>query len=704
MPAGKPNKEDLRQRREQKNQMLRALAELEQHLSGEAQNGETPDIDLQPRNEAPPPPEPERSARNPYGFHDILTFAEHPYFLGETLTPVQKIILTSFFKGTPGNQDLKLDDHDDGGCSHCVWNYAREFEEEISKIILPEDVFTRPNSKLPVSNIPCYDCTRMDCALRSLRFNQLREEAPTDQVAIDLTHRESKPVTDKFQNQWMLIDDEQMDAPVRNQIKDKLLSNKKLTELILVLGRGAGKSYMVSVIALYMTYQLLRMGHPQQHWGLMDDAITILNVANSESQAKAVFRKIFQLAANSPYFIPFICHSTLTELHLMTPHDLKVYEERVRDGFDKKIGTVVMQSGTSNSATQVGGNVYCLIIDEMAEMSEGNGADLAEELYSKLSPALSRFRGDGRIVCISNPLYEHGKFYELYQQSFVNQNMLMFRCPTKFVNPNVTPEYLEAERTKDEAVFTMQFLAQFRGSARDPFIPEQYVDAAFSKLGNYTRTEKGNAAFMYYAHLDPAHNSDMYALAIVHSEQTHERDATGRPMRRVTVDHINLWKPDEMKNPINVDAVNDYVIDICNRFQIVQVSYDHWNSDGSITFLRSKGVNAIRRQFSPQYQDMIFENLRDLFLNQMIDFYGGDTHYSTSKEFVNMAEITEAKRQFKMLQRVIKHNRPKIEVPEGAGVNDDISDCVAAAAFECLNSQHFRRLPRARVVRMGRWF
>ena len=59
-----------------------------------------------------------------------------------------------------------------------------------------------------------------------------------------------------------------------------------------------------------------------------------------------------------------------------------------------------MTSGTSSSASQVGGNLICVIIDEMAAMSSADGEDGTDsDLYSTLKPSTATFGSDGKVIC-----------------------------------------------------------------------------------------------------------------------------------------------------------------------------------------------------------------------------------------------------------------------------------------------------------------
>jgi intein/homing endonuclease len=1029
---------------QQKEDLLRELTEFSQVFNTDAEIAEEETLftfTSQARSETPAPPEPAKSPKNPYGLHDIITFCEHSYFLGQTLTPMQKIILKAWCMGSEGNQHLHLTNEITSDCSGCAWDYVRAKEEELSKITLGDGVYKLPPGKVPSENSPCLNCIRFCAIARAKRFEQLKYEAINDFELEDVKQREEAELVDRFESEMMLLEREGIPQKTRDQIVRKL--GRTFTEMILVMGRRSGKalelntpvlttngwstmgqlkvgdyvygedgvptrivavspvwenrecfevefttgeviiadaahewtvsdknarkhkdryngvvktqtletrelaqkvkigkeynwaidvamplnkksvelpinpytlgvwlgdgtsqngfitcyeheimqrildtgefekvkphtsnpnlwtcfglktklktlgllankhipdvyfcgsleqrlelirglvdtdghvdaqgyveivsvheqlardiyalvasvglkvklhkdravlngvdcglryrvsfcpyggmkiahlerkqsnckpkvhtlhsshrirdirpcnekhntvcievdnkshlflvgrsmipthnSYLVAILALYAVYRLIKMEHPQKAYGLMDfDIITVLNVAKSEDQAKgAVFEKIFSLVLTSPFFGPFVAHYTQTTLHFMTPRDLEEHERRKRRGITEKKGTIHLISGHSNSSSLVGKTVVVLIIDEMAEMAGKKGDDGKDkELYEKLKKSLATFGSDGKTILLSNPLYETGEFYRLYETSFSRDHVLMFQVPTEICNPTVEKSYLEQERKDSPESYSMHFEAQFASSSKDPFLPPDVVAASFLRLDNIGRTEIGKPGVSYFAHLDPAYNSDMYVLALVHAEpMKDEKDKDGRPLMEVIVDHIHIWRPKDKHNPINPEIVNQYVIDLSKRFNIAQVTYDHWNSESSIWVLKSHGINADKRVFSPGYQDMIFQNLKDLMMGERIHFYGLDTWTQDKEGVLCLQEITEAKKQFTYLEKVIKHNRPKIQAPYG--INDDIVDAVSAAAFECINTKQYKSIARPRGVRMPRAF
>ena len=458
-------------------------------------------------------------------------------------------------------------------------------------------------------------------------------------------------------------------------------------------------SFMVSVIALYEVYQLLMMDHPQGRYGLLDlDEISIINVAVSEGQAKtAIFAKVKPLTLGSPFFQPYIGKDTELEIRFLTPYDQRENERRKKNFISPFMGSIALKCGHSNAPGLVGSTCWCIIIDELAAMA-GETPDSGNDfkLYEDLKPATATFGKDGKILSLSNPKGEIGLLWKLYATRTEDASTLIFQLATWLTNPNVDQTWLAEKKEQDPISFPMQYGAKFSAASEHPFLPEDVVDAAFAQRKYEERSEHPTPLVHYYAHLDPARTSDYYALAVVHLENLNngEMDGDGKPARVVVVDHVHFWKPRGKNVPIDTDVIDDYVIKLNERFHFQQVSYDQWHSTNSIMKLKRHGMNAVMTSFTKEYQDKVFTQLHSIFMKERITFYGRDTRISdpATGNIVSLGDATEARRQFKKLQKKFNGKRYKIEALTGE--QDDICDAVAGAVNAAFTAKVYQSLPR----------
>lgn len=607
--------------------------------------------------------------------------------------------------GQEGSTNIVIDDIPEEeriGCKGCVWNHVQLNERDIAtkkrdgKIV--KTLFT-------VDNSPCLECVRFDDETRKLRFEQAKEDA-TNPDAIRLIDKLiERPIIDGFQSEKDLLFSEEFDPKLRMQVLDKTSKRFKFQELVLVLGRRSGKSFLVSAIALYELYRLISMGHPQARYGLMDfDQIVLLNVAKNEEQAKnAIFAKIKQTVLASPFFQPYIGKDTELEMRFLTENDIKENERRINQGLNPFAGSLVLKCGSSSASGLVGLTCWCIIMDEIAAMAGDNpdsGLDYA--LYNELKPSLATFGKDGKMMMLSNPKGPIGLLYDLHENRQEDPTTLVMRLPTWLANPNIAKDMLENEKRKNSTEFQMQYGAEFGASSSDPMFTPESIQRMFTSMNMVKRQEYATQMFEYYCHLDPARTSDYYALAIAHTENMQGIYGPDRkPAKRVVIDHIHFWNPMTKNQPVSERDVEDYVINLNAKFKFVQVSIDQWNSQSSIIKLRSHGINIVERQFNKEYKEKIYTELSQLIREDRIDIYdlSGGSYLDSAGNQIELNEIQEAKTQFLFLQKKWKGKRYYIE--SLSGYKDDICDAVAAVSYECSTNKIVAKLPSSRMISLG---
>jgi hypothetical protein len=658
------------------------------------------------RSEVAPPLKPAKDRFNPDQIVDIITFIEHPYFCNLKPYPWQKLILKCFYMGQEGNTNLVINESDNQeDCKGCVWDYVQKNENEFLKARSENRQF---KTIFNVVNSPCLQCKRLNNDVRQERYKFAKDEATNPDAERQVKILEARPIIDGFQSEFDLLYSEEFDPKLRMQVQEKCSKRYKFEELVLVLGRRSGKSFLVSAMALYELYRLISMGHPQARYGLMEfDEVVILNVARNEEQAKkAIFSKIKQTVLASPFFAPYIGKDTELEMRFYTEHDREENVRRKEQNINLFAGSLVLRCGSSNASGLVGLTCWTIIMDEVAAMAGDNpesGVDYA--LYDDLKPSLATFGKDGKMMLLSNPKGPLGLLYDLHENRQEDPTTLVMRLPTWLTNPNIDKEWLDGQKKKDPQEFQMQYGAEFGASSSDPMFVNEDIENMFKSMSMVPRKERAEGHFEYFCHLDPARTSDYYALVIAHTEVMYGTlgpDHT--PLKRVVVDHVHFWNPMTKNQPVKEKEVEDYVIDLHRRFKFKQVSIDQWNSQSSVIKLQSFGIPIVERQFNKEYKEKIYTELSQLIRDDRIDIYdlSGGSYCDSDNRIISLNEIQEAKIQFLFLQKKWKGKRYYIEAL--SGYKDDICDCIAAVSYECLTSKMIKRLPRSKMVNLSARF
>jgi len=257
------------------------------------------------------------------------------------------------------------------------------------------------------------------------------------------------------QNEWEMINNDlssDSDSIIDNSVKDQVINKigAEFNELLLVMGRRSSKSTIEIIISLYETYRLIEMGSPQGFLGDLkqDDDITILYVSFSEQQAKYSFDRIKTIILNSPYFKNKMSPNSIDHsnsrnrsVKFWTAQDLSINQKLDFEILPQKEGSICLLSTypNENLSDSTMHGLCIVIIDEMA-------SSINNELYNKFKKYNYKFDKNGKIICTSTPISRDGKFFELYEQSFYDNRILMIQLPSCKVNPTLDQKSIDLER------------------------------------------------------------------------------------------------------------------------------------------------------------------------------------------------------------------------------------------------------------------
>jgi hypothetical protein len=503
-----------------------------------------------------------------------------------------------------------------------------------------------------------------------------------------------------------------LDNDENGDVLSKWAQGTVFQELVLCWGRRSGKDFLSSIIALYEAMKLLEApgGNPHAYYSVAPGQdITILTVANAAGQASIAFEHIKERLFGSPYFADKYIPAGFQKnsIKLMTPLDKEENKKRQENDLPIDAGSISIEVGHSNSDTLRGKDCFVLIADEVAMFKQTGGSASGDVIYQSLRPSITTYvrheevfdihgnpvldeNGkpiindiyDGKIISISTPRDEGGIFYRLFKEGGKKANVLVIKLPTWSVNINHTKEGLREEHSSmTEEEFEMEFGAEFSGTAGENMFPREKVNNCF--MYGLKNKPMGEAGKVYFAHLDPASTTHNYALAICHKE-IYVNPASKQMDFYVVVDHLKHWHPTP-GNPVKVDEVHDYMIQLKRRFHFGMVTFDHWNSASSILHLRKAGIPTKETQFTRKYKIQIYDELYNLIVADKLHIP-----------------------QYKLLHDEMIHLQKKAQpigyrvLPKADGEvrTDDCCDAVAGACFLAVAS-HLHKLPKSMLVNMG---
>lgn len=258
------------------------------------------------------------------------------------------------------------------------------------------------------------------------------------------------------------------------------------------LGRRSGKTLLSAISAVYAGCvmadeykKLLRKG----------ESFYIVSVANALDQARLALNNIKNLIEPSPILSSLVIRSTSDTLELSNG--------------------CIFRALPSSSRTGRGMACPMMIMDEAAHFLDTDGNAAGDQLYQALSPSIAQFGNLGKILLLSSPWTQQGIFWDLYKQADSGQFSYMkhINLPTWEVNPTISKDFLEQERSRDPALFEVEYGANFSQSLAS-FIDATVIEKSVTREYEAV-SPKNQYKGAYYLSLDPAKGSrDLYTACI----------------------------------------------------------------------------------------------------------------------------------------------------------------------------------------------
>lgn len=367
-------------------------------------------------------------------------------------------------------------------------------------------------------------------------------------------------------------------------------------EVVLSLGRRAGKSTIGAVLALYLMWRLLANGDPQQTWGVPPGkamAIGIVSV-NRGNATRDQFGDVRGMLLNAPAFTRYVEVVQSDTIRLYTPRQLASGARKRRERGLLEIVAV----STTDTALR-GPALVGLLLDEFAHISGAGSTSDGASILRAAAPALAQFRGHGLTFMASSPWSKTGAFYSEHRagcavgrdtHAALYPDVLSVQLPSweMYVGweiahelqmypggPNLDPKVApiisedDPEPRKlarlDPATYRVEYLAQWANSV-DAYLTPEIVDAIFQP---WQFNEGGRGRHRCVAHLDSSAVHDNMALVVAHGELIDG-------VTEMFVDVVHCWSPDDYGGTIPYDLVLDEAAAIINRYGCVSVSVDQY--------------------------------------------------------------------------------------------------------------------------------
>lgn len=254
-----------------------------------------------------------------------------------------------------------------------------------------------------------------------------------------------------------------------------------MSEAWLVCGRRSGKSFVLSLIAVYLATFRDWTPHlaPGEH-------ATVMIVASDRKQARVIVRYV---------------RAFLEECTLLKPLIQRMAGANENWSIELD-GRVVIEVHSCSFRTVRGYTVCAALLDEIAFWRSDEGvANPDREVIAAIRPAMATLQQHGAMMlCASSPYSRRGELWSAWRRYYGKDGpVLIWQSQTTVMNPTVPQDLIDRELERDASVAGSEWLAQFRSDI-ESFITRAAVEACIEPGCRERPPVTGNR---YRAFVDP---------------------------------------------------------------------------------------------------------------------------------------------------------------------------------------------------------
>jgi Terminase large subunit, T4likevirus-type, N-terminal len=387
-------------------------------------------------------------------------------------------------------------------------------------------------------------------------------------------------------------------------------------EAWLVCGRRSGKSFMLALIAVFLS--CFRDWRPFLGPG---ECATVMIIAADRRQARTIVRYVKGILQSVPMLAQTVENETAESISLTN--------------------RVVIEVHSCSFRAVRGYTVAAALLDEVAFWTtDEGGANPDHEVLNAIRPAMATIPG-AMLLCTSSPYSRRGALWEAFQRCFGHPGgPLVWQAATRTMNPTVSQDFIDTELEKDPSSAAAEYLAQFRTDI-EGYISREAVDA----VTEWGVLERGPVSHhRYVAWVDPSGGSrDSFAVAVAH------KDADLGVLDCVR----------EVRPPFSPEGVVQEFSDLLKTYRITKVRGDRYAGEFPRELFARQGI---KYELSDDPKSIIYVNFLPLINSGKVKLLG-------NKRLVSQLLNLE--------RRTSRAGRDSID--HGPGAHDDVANAAAGA-------------------------
>jgi hypothetical protein len=337
-------------------------------------------------------------------------------------------------------------------------------------------------------------------------------------------------------------------------------------EFFAVIGRGAGKSRVVALLACFFG--------TRKYKRVPGEFIFIGIFAPDRKQAGVTFRYILGLLRSVPALAALIVSET-------------------KDSIELSNGVVIEVITASIGAPR--GRAYALVIvEEAAVLPQDDSSNPDIELIRAVRPALARVP-NSLLAVVSSPYARRGVLFDAWKKhrDGADPSVVFVQAATLDLNPTFDRRTIENSQADDPASAAAEYFGQFRSDV-EAFISHETLEAVVIDGRRELPPMPGRT---YLAHFDAAGGSgaDSQTLAIAHAE-----DQNGQ--RVGILDALREARP-----PFSPEAIVKDFAELLHAYKVSELESDRWGGTYPIEAFAKHGIicKPSSRTSSEQFRDFL---------------------------------------------------------------------------------------------------
>jgi hypothetical protein len=351
----------------------------------------------------------------------------------------------------------------------------------------------------------------------------------------------------------------------------KKAPKRPVKTLVIVAGRRSGKSFIISVKAVYqgLFFNYRPFLSPGERG-------VIQIIAADRQQSRTIFNYCSGILHSNPAFEACIVNETKERIELNTQVDIEIQ--------------------TASFRTIRGKTVVSALCDEIAYwMADGSSPDT--EIINAIKPGMLTIP-HACLDMLSSPYARRGVLWEYYQEYWANdeaEDTLVIKAPSLLLNPTLDEKHIEGEIAKGSAA-RAEWLAEWREDIED-FLSLEQIQAVVAHRG----TLPAEPHLFYHAFTDPSGGrSDAFTLAIGHRQED-----------RHIVDLVRAWEP-----PFDPSVVVEGIAEVCKAYRVSQLTGDKYGGEWVTSAFQKVGLTY---QTSPLTKSDLYLNLEPTINTRKIE-------------------------------------------------------------------------------------